>query len=76
MFRIENEFRQPLTIEQAPEGSVCEWCGKPAQHRFVGLGGTSQHESSLFCRPCGEAFVCTVASSLRREVTLEEAVYG
>ena len=75
MLNIENEFRQPLSIDEAPEGSVCEWCGKPARHRLTPLGGTNHDESGLFCRTCGEAFVFTVASSLYREVTLEEAVY-
>ncbi len=76
MLHIENEFRQPLSIDEAPEGSTCDWCGKPAEHRFIILGGTFQNESGLFCHLCGEAFVCAVASSLRREVTPEEAIYG
>ena len=75
MLRIENEFRQPLSIEQAPYGSVCEWCGKPAEHQFIVLGAAWQQESGLFCRACGEAFVCSVASSLSREVTPEEVIY-
>ena len=75
MLNIENEFRQPLSIDEAPEGSACEWCGKPAKHQFIVLGGKYQQESGLFCRSCGEAFVCAVASSLSREVTPEEAVY-
>jgi hypothetical protein len=76
MLNIENEFRQPLSIDEAPEGSVCEWCGKPARHQFTALGGKFHNESGLFCRTCGEAFVCAVASSLYREVTPEEAVYA
>ena len=72
MLRIDNEFRQPLSIEQAPQGSFCEWCGKPAEHHFIVLGATSRQESGLFCRACGEAFVCAVASSLYREVSPEE----
>ena len=76
MLNIENEFRQPLSIDQAPEGNFCAWCGKPAEHQFTALGGKYHNESGLFCRTCGEAFVCAVASSLRREVTPEEAVYG
>jgi hypothetical protein len=73
---FENEFRQPLSIDEAPEGSVCEWCGKPAKHLLTQLGGTNHNGSGLFCRTCGEAFVCAVASSLSREVTPEEAMYG
>lgn len=75
MLRIENELRQPLSIDKAPEGSACEWCGKPAVHHFIILGAKCQQESGFFCRACGEAFVCSVASSLSREVTPEEAVY-
>ena len=75
MLNIENEFRQPLSIDEAPEGSVCEWCGKPAKHRLTPLGGKNHNESRLFCRTCGEAFVRVVASSRCREVTPEEAVY-
>src|SRR5438270_367494 len=26
----ENEFSQTVSIDFAPRGSVCEWCGKPA----------------------------------------------
>ena len=70
MLNIENEFRQPLSIDAAPQGSACEWCGKPAKHQFIVLGGTNHNESGLFCRTCGEAFVCAVASSLCREVTV------
>ena len=76
MLHIENEFRQPLSMDEAPEGSICEWCGKRARHQFIVLGGKCSNESSLLCHTCGEAFVCAVASSLRREITLEEAVYG
>jgi hypothetical protein len=76
MLNIENEFRQPLSIDDAPEGSVCEWCGKPARHKLTELGGNNHNESGLFCRTCGEAFVCAVASSLRREVPSEEVING
>ena len=76
MFYLENELRHPLTIDEAPVGSICEWCGKPAKHHITQLDGTNNNESGLFCRTCGEAYVCAVASSLCREVTPEEAVYG
>ena len=48
----------------------------PPDHQFIVLGGTCHNESALFCRTCGDAFVCASASSLCREVTAEEAVYG
>ena len=76
MLNIETEFRQPLSIDEAPEGSICDWCGKPAEHQFIVLGGKCHNESGLFCRTCSDEFVRTVASSLCREVTPEEAIYG
>ena len=48
MLHIENEFRQPLSMDEAPEGSVCEWCGKPARHQFIVLGGKCSNESAFF----------------------------
>jgi hypothetical protein len=71
MLNIENEFRQPLSIDAAPQGSICEWCGKPAEHQLTALGGKFHNESGLLCSTCGEAFVRAVASSLLREVTAE-----
>jgi hypothetical protein len=76
MLNIDNELRQPLSILEAPEGSICQWCGKPAEHQFIVLGGKCQKESGLFCRTCSDEFVRAVASSLCREVTPEEAMYG
>jgi hypothetical protein len=76
MLNIENEFRQPLSIDLAPQGSVCEWCGKPAEHELTALGGTYHNESGLFCRTCGEAFVRAVASSLTRVVSAEALLNG
>jgi hypothetical protein len=76
MLNIENGFRQSLSMDEAPEGSVCEWCGKPAEHQFIVLGGKCPNENSLFCRTCGDEFVRNVASSIYREVTPEEAIYG
>ena len=76
MLHIENELRHPLTIDKASEGSICEWCGKPAVHSFLILDEKCQNEWAFFCRVCGDAFVCAVASSLSREITPEEAIYG
>jgi hypothetical protein len=76
MLHIENEFRQPLSIDIAPKGSICEWCGKPAEYQFIALSGKCHNEGGLFCQTCGNEFVRAVASSLSREVTPEEAIYG
>lgn len=67
------EFRQPISIDDAPAGSVCEWCGKPAIHQLIALGGAHHNESGFFCYRCSQDFVRAIASSLRREVTTEAA---
>ena len=51
-----NEFRSPVSVDSAPRGSRCEWCGKPAEVQLTAIGGSSHNESGLFCRACGEDF--------------------
>ena len=51
-----NEFRSPVSVDSAPRGSRCEWCGKPAEVQLTAIGGRSHNESGLFCRTCGEDF--------------------
>jgi transposase-like protein len=63
----DNEFRQPVSVDAAPEGSVCEWCGKPAEHAFTALGGKHHNTSGFYCQSCGKEFIRVVASSLSRE---------
>lgn len=58
-----NEFRRPVSVDFAPRGSVCEWCGKPAELQLTAIGGNSHNESGLFCRPCGEDFSKAVTNS-------------
>ncbi len=65
------DFRQPVTIDVAPAGEICEWCGKPAVHQLTALGGKHHNEGGFFCRQCGEAFVRAIASSVSRELTTE-----
>ena len=65
------DFRQPVSIDVAPAGRVCEWCGKPAEFQLTALGGRHHNESGFFCEPCSEAFARAVASSLYREVREE-----
>ncbi|HEX6482237.1 MAG TPA: hypothetical protein VF043_25615, partial [Ktedonobacteraceae bacterium] len=43
----ENEFRQPVSIDFAPRGSVCEWCGKPATQQLTVIGGKSHNEGGV-----------------------------
>ena len=59
---LDNDFRQPISVDFAPQGSLCEWCGKPAVHQLTALGGKHHNEGGLFCRSCGEEFARTVAA--------------
>ena len=68
MLNVENEFRQPVSIDFAPAGSVCEWCGKPAAQELIVLGGIGHNENRYFCSVCSKEFIRVVASDLRREV--------
>jgi transposase-like protein len=72
MLNVENEFRQPVSIDFAPAGSVCEWCGKPAMQEVTVLGGRGHNDSGYFCSACGKEFIRLVASDLRREMRTDE----
>ncbi len=63
---LNNDFRSPVTIDDAPPGSLCEWCGKPAIYQLLVTGGQCHNEEGRFCAKCGEEFVRTVADSLNR----------
>ena len=65
-----DEFRRPVSVDTAPRGSRCEWCGKPAEVQLTAIGGAAHNESGLFCRSCGEEFTRAVinASSLASSV--------
>src|SRR5438034_683680 len=58
-----NEFGQSVTMDFAPEGSVCEWCGKPAVEHLTVIGGKRHNEGGYFCHACGEIFIQTVADA-------------
>ena len=59
-----NEFRRPVSVDFAPRGSLCEWCGKPPERQLTAIGGSYHNESGLFCRSCGEEFTRAVINSL------------
>jgi hypothetical protein len=71
---LNNEFRQPISVDFAPEESLCEWCGKPAVLQLIAVGGRHHNEMGYFCQACGEAFTRAVADSLSRAVTAEVTV--
>ena len=59
-----NEFLQPVSVDSAPRGSRCEWCGKPADRQLTAIGGTYHNDGGLFCHACGEEFARAVSASL------------
>ncbi|HET9918221.1 MAG TPA: hypothetical protein VFQ30_00165 [Ktedonobacteraceae bacterium] len=65
---FENEFRQPVAIDFAPAGRLCEWCGKPAVEQLTVIGGKHHNEEGFFCRTCGDEFIRALAESLQREI--------
>ncbi|MBV9615723.1 MAG: hypothetical protein JO031_09725 [Ktedonobacteraceae bacterium] len=58
-----NEFSRPVSVDFAPRGSLCEWCGSFAERQLTAIGGSFHNESGLFCRPCGEKFSQAVANA-------------
>jgi hypothetical protein len=70
-----NEFRQPVSVDSAPRGSRCEWCGKPAERQLTAIGGSYHNESGLFCSPCGDQFMQAVINSLPNYPTTEAAYH-
>lgn len=68
---LDNAFRQPVSVDFAPEGRLCEWCGKPAVYQLIAIGGKCHSEGGFFCQACGEEFVRTVADSLSRVITAD-----
>ncbi len=70
---LNNDFRGPVSIDDAPPGSHCERCGKPAIYQLVVTGGKRHNEEGRFCSTCGEAFIRAVASSLSRVTIAEKA---
>src|SRR5205809_6147601 len=68
-----NEFRRPVSVDSAPRGSLCEWCGKPAIQQLTAIGGSYHNDSGLFCRPCGEKFAEAVMNALHTATAQTEA---
>ncbi len=68
---LDNEFGQSVTMDFAPEGSVCEWCGKPAVEQLTVIGGIRHNKGGYFCHVCGEKFIQTVADPKSRVASLK-----
>ena len=66
-----NEFRRPVSVDYAPRGSLCEWCGKPAERQLTAIGGVYHNEGGLFCRPCGDEFTRAVVNALAASATTQ-----
>jgi hypothetical protein len=57
-----NEYNRYVSVDAAPENSVCEWCKKTAKCRCLVTGGPLHNQAGLFCRLCGEVYACYVES--------------
>ena len=53
---LKNEFNRPVSKDSVSHGSVCEWCGKPAEQQLTVTGGARHNTRGIFCRSCGEQF--------------------
>ncbi|HET8840515.1 MAG TPA: hypothetical protein VFN35_03570 [Ktedonobacteraceae bacterium] len=71
---IDLNFRQPVSIDNAPKSRQCEWCGKPAVYQLTVQGGLRHNKAGLFCQACGEEFIRIIADTLDREPTPDAAV--
>lgn len=60
------QFDQPISVESAPEGHLCEWCSTLAAYRLTAIGGIHHNQSGFFCQGCGEEFARAVSKSMRR----------
>ena len=58
-----NEFDRPFSVDFAPRGSRCEWCGALAESQITAIGGVMHNQGGLFCRFCGEKFCALVANA-------------
>jgi hypothetical protein len=71
-----NEFLRPISVDSAPRGSRCEWCGNPAEQQLTAIGGISHNEGGLFCRPCGEQFsLAVIANAARHVATVDQNMH-
>jgi len=68
---LNTNFSSSIVTDFAPQGSVCEWCGKPAVQQLTVIGGPNHNEGGFFCSSCGEGFARALAESLREGAVRE-----
>ena len=73
---IAYDLRQPVSLDEAPAGSFCKWCGKPAIYQLTAVGDIHHNEEGFFCQTCGEEFTRTVADSLNRVITTDTTTFS
>jgi hypothetical protein len=61
---LNNEFMQVVSFDLALFGSICEWCGQPAEQELTVPDGNFYNESGCFCRLCREECASAVALTL------------
>jgi len=66
---LDNAFRQPISVDRAPEGHLCDWCDKLAVHQLTAIGGRYHNLGGFYCQRCGEEFARAVAKSMNRFIT-------
>ena len=66
-----NEFNQPISYDFAPHGSVCEWCGKPADQQITVIGGKFHNDGGFYCLKCGAEYVREVTNALKTATQAE-----
>ena len=65
MTNVENQFRQPVSVDFAPAGSVCEWCEEPAVQTLTVLGAETTTKVGTFAVfAARNSFVWLPASSV------------
>ena len=68
---LDNEFRRPVCIDDAPQGKACEWCGKPAVYQLTAIGGRAHNDEGYYCSECAMHYASALADVLTRVVTAE-----
>ena len=63
----EHEFCRSVSFDNAPQGSRCERCGKPAVFRLTAIGGMAHIDSGVFCLACGSTFVKLLAQTFEAD---------